>query len=1114
VAISIPPDARHAASHLNMADHLTAPFEAGARSEPLVIASSGDVMVDRTTRHPVILVAPAEALNELPWSVELRPAATNDVIVLRFAPYTEEDAYLPGLVPAVDSLGQAAQLTFNVKLRVDGTLVAQSSVPQRLHMQVVEGVLAKTLLLLGSEKARLRRQGRELAAMRLLSGARDDALDRLGAEVAVPRFADRLDYKFSALVSTAKREPDDDYRRRIRLYHRSFMRTPGEIRELLNGPGADTDPNVGAIGKLAEKVPAANRAAYQKRFTVDEQADELAVAIHLVAAGDSKYRDNFLEFMRAAHLIWPKQTVQADAVHEARYLPRGKAGREERYDHEQRLRKELRSLFDFGSLEAGAEPALALGLAEALIRAARCIKALGGPVPLPMFRAQRGDRGSRYELGLGADVKRLTGAELAAMRTQHAQLKAADPEFGQIQNPDPNDTRVKKEIQGLLKTMQPTTAAADPDGRWLFGPCGLRTVHRLPAQANAPWPVTYLSHFPVHGMVIEEKAPQPAVPVGGWTELAAGYPGTGDFDAVVSFEREAHAGQVWTTEGDGTLTGRTRDTTWQPTITHIAMGAFVGGFHDVIVVYDASTAALRVHGVTAQRVEAAPLVSKPNVGSNWTDVATLGLPGVDSYLAMIVLYDRRSGDLAIYGVETTSTGQQKLVEKRTKKKWRPGWTHITGVVNGPGYGELFCYDRHSREGAFYEQSAGYDLSLRGHVHHDLGSWTHVFAGRFTKAPAEGIAFFDQGSGLAELRDAELAVLGRHRKWPRSASQFVTGHFSNSPRSDVLVYERVSGHVSMWETSDEGEVSLLRDSNTFPRSPGHEVLARYHAPGDPGTNVVLADGLANALAAWAGLGEPAWTVLTRNQTEQAWQQAAAHATTDVPLVAFAKAGLPVVTDPQALVPKLMAVEPDLVAAIKLDAAQSQAVVSNSAAAEGILRGIAGLLANERLTSLLPLVTTGDEVVLVVGAEPLPAAGTNLYEAPSTGFRWYVVPIEGAPGAIRASGAKTEYAPAEPGLCALVSVGYARRDGTEPYEFRVELPAGALLTFEQYEWLMNLLGHAYPAGVRVNTWSIRQQHVDLKIDQTTAPLDPTISRTFRAFRRIRQRGLSSVTLADES
>jgi hypothetical protein len=294
-----------------------------------------------------------------------------------------------------------------------------------------------------------------------------------------------------------------------------------------------------------------------------------------------------------------------------------------------------------------------------------------------------------------------------------------------------------------------------------------------------------------------------------------------------------------------------------------------------------------------------------------------------------------------------------------------------------------------------------------------------------------------------------------------------------------------------------------------------MVARYHAPGDPGTNPVLTDGLTNALAAWTGLGETAWTVLTRSQTELVWQQAAPHATSDPPLVAFAKAGLPAVADPQALVPKLQLIEPEQVAAIQLAPAHAAAIVANNAPAEGILRGIAGLLANERLTSLLPLVTTpGNDVVLLVSTEPLPAAGTNLFESPSTGFRWYVVPIEGAPGAVRASGAKTEYAPAEAGLSALVSVGYARRDGTEPYEFRVELPAGGLLTFEQYEWLMNLLGHAYPAGVRVNTWSIRQQHVDLKIDQTTAPLDPTISRTFRAFRRIRQRGLSSVTLEDET
>jgi len=477
-----------------------------------------------------------------------------------------------------------------------------------------------------------------------------------------------------------------------------------------------------------------------------------------------------------------------------------------------------------------------------------------------------------------------------------------------------------------------------------------------------------------------------------------------------------------------------------------------------------------------------------------------------------VLYDQHSGNLLVHAV-TGRHVDEKLVEL-ARKKWRPGWTHLAAVKSAVGEGLLFCYDRRQEEGAFFKLSTDGTPVQHGNALHDLGTWTHIAAGTFGHYDGEGLVFFDRDTGLTELRDSNFTLLKRHRKWPRTTSEVIPGNFSDAHNSDVLVYERMSGHASVWQTDEDGGMSLLRDSNTFPRSPGHQVVARYHAPGDPGTSAVLADGLANALTAWTGANQPAWTVLTRNQTEAAWQQAATLPSSHPALSAFAKAGLPAVEDPQPLLPKLMAIEPTLVAAIRLDAAQASSVVSGTAAAEGILRGAAGVLSSERLTSALPLVTTANEVVMVVGAVPLPVAGTNLYEAPSTGFRWYVVPIEGAPGAVRASGAKTEYAPAEPGLCALVAVGYKRRDGTEPYEFRVELPAGSLLTFEQYEWLMNLLGHAYPAGVRVNTWSIRQRHVDLKIDQSTAPLDPAISRTYRAFRRRRQRGLSSVTVDDES
>ena len=97
----------------------------------------------------------------------------------------------------------------------------------------------------------------------------------------------------------------------------------------------------------------------------------------------------------------------------------------------------------------------------------------------------------------------------------------------------------------------------------------------------------------------------------------------------------------------------------------------------------------------------------------------------------------------------------------------------------------------------------------------------------------------------------------------------------------------------------------------------------------------------------------------------------------------------------------------------------------------------------------------------------------------------------------------------GLTALVLLGYVRRGGVpDPYQFRVDLPQGAQLTLLQYEFLMNLLALAHPAGVGVETYTLRQRHVAL--GGTVAPLPPNISRTYRPFRRTRSRGEVATTL----
>jgi hypothetical protein len=148
--------------------------------------------------------------------------------------------------------------------------------------------------------------------------------------------------------------------------------------------------------------------------------------------------------------------------------------------------------------------------------------------------------------------------------------------------------------------------------------------------------------------------------------------------------------------------------------------------------------------------------------------------------------------------------------------------------------------------------------------------------------------------------------------------------------------------------------------------------------------------------------------------------------------------------------------------------------------------------------------------VLGAIGLPQAGINLSDRRSSGFRWYLVPIQGIGGDLSAVGSRTLFTPADAGVYALVVVGYARTGMTDPYEYRVELPEDARLTPLQYEFLMNVLEQTFPVGVQVNTYAIRQGHVDLDGDGNAEQLTPAVSKTYRAFRRPRQRGQVAVTL----
>ncbi|MGW0203282.1 hypothetical protein, partial [Nonomuraea sp. NPDC003201] len=215
-----------------------------------------------------------------------------------------------------------------------------------------------------------------------------------------------------------------------------------------------------------------------------------------------------------------------------------------------------------------------------------------------------------------------------------------------------------------------------------------------------------------------------------------------------------------------------------------------------------------------------------------------------------------------------------------------------------------------------------------------------------------------------------------------------------------------------------------------------------------------------------------------------------------------------------VERLARLPAELVATVRLDPAFAARITTGDPAAADTLRTLAAVLETAGIASMLPLVTPSN-VLLVLGVVGLPGADVNLAPRRSTGFRWYVVPLGrrlpvSDTGRIGVVGARTRLRAARvPGVFALVTLGYARRGRTDPYEHRVDLPDHAVMSLLQYEFTMNLLEHCHPAGVEVNTYALRRRHVDLDGDGDAEPLDPALARTFRLFRRRRQRGEAAAT-----
>ncbi len=497
-------------------------------------ASPARVVVDGSTRHPLLLITLLADLgtDAVQVTPELRVGAdaTLPQPATRFAPYTAAGSALVAAVPAVGDGGTCPPLVLSCAATRragdaagTGTALTPDEVRALLRVDLVEGRTGRLLAVVLDEKARLRRAAREIQAMRTLRAAARNALDRIGADLACPRFADDLVWDpdrrspgSRPLAPAGTREPDAAYRARLALLRGVRLPSPVWIDSAVNGAGAPTSPGAGWMSDVG----------LGPRVAVDESANPLLVALRLVAPGADGALQALLDAVRRVHLVWPAGSAAGDAIHAVRLVSPLAVQRTDA------VRAALRSW----QLPDGQPVAPTLATALALLDDV-CRRLGARPWPA-VLAGQSDEGGSRFELGLGAlmaapDPVQLDQAVLAAH--QH-------PELGLVPRP----------------------RAEDPAGAWLLRACKMRT-----AEADHDGTV-FVSTVPMGSLVVDvSPGPQGPAPLSLTARLQAGTDAA--HDAPMVAVRAALAAQVVPAAAPDELLAAA-----QPTSAAPALAAVVG----------------------------------------------------------------------------------------------------------------------------------------------------------------------------------------------------------------------------------------------------------------------------------------------------------------------------------------------------------------------------------------------------------------------------------------------------------------------------------------------------------------------------------------------------------
>jgi hypothetical protein len=1103
---TVDPDGLRSASLLNLADHLTGVLAAGAAHDRVVL--DGQARAALTwQREPLVLLTLERdlLLEELQADVELidpdhPPEAGRKppVSSLRFAPFSERGAMLP-LWPLAP-LPSFTRLAVSVRLRsvAEGgstTAVRPEDVAGSLSLTVVEGTTGRILFLCAAEKAAIRRAAREVATARVLACARRASLDRHGADLGVARFTDELTGQvgpppqiFTAPRTDRALEGDLDYRRRLAATRTFSLPTPADVRAAINGDGADTDP---ARGWLAELAPpgAGGVPAAPHRIRVTEEVRPFSVGLLLLSAASDpatakNARQAFLERIRTERLVLPATGTDTDTAYARRLLTT--AQRKDLIA----LGEDLRRGFTF---QGSQQPGLAPGLARCLQLFALCRTELGVAAPWILVRSQDQSGGSVYELGLAADVVPPADAEQAlAAKLERWQPTTATP------------PAVRASLTIAQRALGGERGASD----LILSACGARTLRRLSEPAGAIR-VSHLSLVEVSAEGGQDVVPRGASHLGAFGTT----PGDTPLQLVVTADARAGRLMVLSLDPQGRPTQvAVKDVS--PPVAEVAVlrepaGPDPSRVGRVALLFRGDPAAVPARPARFQVVA----VTRSPEGNVSIDASTegQGLPDWTHVVpfrwgatAALALHDRSRSALVVQPVD----GQPAPAPIEGIGRW----THLfpmpaarrDGAEEG-GADDVGADDAGGDDIACYDATSGdvQVLAVRriGNGRADV----RVRWRRDAWGPGlDLLAALPDGRVLAVDRD-----LGRVEEWSTFAGGVpaLTAHHLIGPRAVthvavlpaspitgpagvVLAYDRARGTATLWK--DVGPRGPVPRPNTgWDEEPVAVAVTADLSP-DDGTRP-FDRALATAAAGWRELGHQAFDVVRNTDQHALWSPSEAEPLARV----FTGIGLAVAGAGSDFVERAKKLPAAEVATIRVDdaTARSWAAGDGRKLAVDLLQvlSVPGIASAVAVNSPVP-----NRPVVVVSSRSLPAGGLNVSGRRVSGVRWDALPVTGPPAAVDGDEDGGTARPAGDGISMLVALGYRTSELADPYQVRLDLADGDRLTPQQYEFLMNVVERAVPAGIEANTFAIRRRHLDLDGDGTADPLPVAAARVFRRFR----------------